>query len=61
MKEEKTLIFFVDDKARITNAGKDMSFARLKKGMHVSVKYRKHRDKRIVVRIEVLNKSAKEV
>jgi len=61
MKEEKALIFVVDDKAIITKAGKDMPFAELKKGMHVSVKYRKHGDKMIAVRIKVLAKSAKEV
>jgi hypothetical protein len=61
MKEEKTLIFFVDDKAKITNAGKDMPFAGLKKGMRVSIKYRKNGDKMIAVKIKVLTKSAKEV
>ena len=61
MKEEKTLIFSVDDKAKITNAGKDMPFAEIKKGMRVSIKYRKNGDKMIAVRIKVLNKSAKEV
>jgi hypothetical protein len=61
MKEEKTLIFVVDDKAKITNAGKDMPFAEIKKGMRVSIKYRKNGDKMIAVRIKVLNKSAKEV
>ena len=61
MKEEKTLIFFVDDKAKIINAGKDMPFAEIKKGMRVSIKYRKHGDKMIAVKIKVLNKSAKEV
>jgi hypothetical protein len=60
MKEENTLIFVVDDKAKITKAGKDMPFAELKKGMHVSVKCRKHGDKMIAVRIKVLPKSAKE-
>jgi hypothetical protein len=60
MKEEKTLIFFVDDKAKITNAGKDMPFAELKKGMRVSIKYTKHGDKRVAVRIKVLTKGAKE-
>ncbi len=60
MKEEKTLIFVVDDKAKITKAGKDMPFAELKKGMHVSVKCRKHGDKMIAVRIKVLTKGAKE-
>jgi hypothetical protein len=61
MKEEKTIIFFVDDKAKITNAGKDIPFAQLKKGMHISVKYKKHGDKMIAVRIKVSTKSAKEV
>ena len=59
MKEEKTLIFFVDDKAKITNAGKDMPFAELKKGMRVSIKYRKDGDKMIAVRIKVLAKMPK--
>ena len=61
MKEEKTLIFFVDDKAKITKAGKDMPFAELKKGMCVKIKYRKNGDKMIAVRIKVLAKSVKEV
>ncbi len=61
VKEENTLIFFVGDETKITNAGKDMPFAELKKGMHVSIKCRKRGDKMIAVRIEVLAKSAKEV
>jgi hypothetical protein len=61
MKEEKALIFVVDDKAKITKTGKDMSFAELKKGMQVSIKCRKHGDKMIAVRIKVLTKGAKEV
>jgi hypothetical protein len=61
VKEENTLLFFVDDKAKITNAGKDMPFAELKKGMRVSIKYKTHGDKMIAVRIKVLTKSAKEV
>ena len=59
MKEENTLIFAVGDKTRITNAGKDMSFAEIKKGMRVSIKCRKHGDKMIAVKIKVLDKSAK--
>ena len=59
MKEEKTLIFVVDDKTRITNAGKDMPFTGLKKGMRVSIKYKKHGDKRIAVRIKILAKMPK--
>ena len=61
MKEEKPLIFFVDDKAKITNAGKDMPFAELKKGMRVSIKYRKNGDKLIAVRITILAKNVNEV
>ena len=61
MKEEKTLIFFVDDKAKITNAGKDMPFAEIKKGMRVSIKYRKNGDKMNAIKIKVLTKSAEEV
>jgi hypothetical protein len=61
MKEEKTLIFFVDDKAKITNAGKAMPFAEIKQGMRVSIKYRKNEDKMIAVKIKVLTKSAEEV
>ena len=61
VKEENTLIFFVGDETRITNAGKDMPFAELKKGMRVSVKCRNYGDKMIAVRIRVLTKSAKEV
>ena len=60
VKEENTLIFFVGDETRITNAGKDMPFAELKKGMHVSIKCRKHGDKMIAVKIKVLTKSARE-
>jgi len=59
VKEENTLIFAVGDKTRITKAGKDMPFAELKKGMCVSIKYRKDGDKMIAVRIKVLAKSAR--
>ncbi|MEI9477026.1 MAG: hypothetical protein WCO26_10675 [Deltaproteobacteria bacterium] len=54
-------MFLVDDKARITNAGSDMPFAELKKGMRLSIKYRKHGDKMIAVRIKVLPIRVKEV
>jgi hypothetical protein len=59
MKEEKTVIFFVDDKAKITKAGKDIPFAELKKGAHVSVKCRRYGDKMVALRIQVLTDSAK--
>ncbi len=61
MKEENTLFFTVDDKTRITNDGKKMPFTELKKGMHISVKYKKHGDKMIAIRIKVLTKGAEEV
>jgi len=61
VKEETTLLFAVDDKTTITNGGKDMPFAELKKGTRVSIKYRKNGDKMIAVRITVLNKSVREV
>jgi len=61
VKEETTLLFAVDDETRITNAGKDMPFAELKKGMCVSIKYRKNGDKLIAVRITILAKNVNEV
>jgi len=61
VKEETSLLFAVDDKTTVTNAGKDMPFEGLKKGMRVSIKYRKNGDKMIAVRITVLGQSAKEV
>ena len=54
MKNETTLVFAVDDTTRITNAGKNMPFGELKKGMRLSVKYRKHAERMIAVRIRVL-------
>ncbi len=38
-----------------------MPFTELKKGMHISVKYKKHGDKMIAIRIKVLTKGAEEV
>jgi len=50
-KEEKT--FAIDDKTKITRAGKDMPLADLKKGMNVSVDYKKEGDKMIAASIRV--------
>ena len=58
MKVEKTLIFVVDDKVKITKAGKDVPFAGLQKGMPVSIKCKKCGTKMIAVRIKVLTKGA---
>jgi uncharacterized protein YodC (DUF2158 family) len=57
MKEDGTLIFLVGDKTRITNAGKEMPFSELKKGMRVSIKYKRQGDKMIALRINVLTES----
>ncbi len=57
MKVEKTLIFVVDDKVKISKAGKDVPFAGLQKGMPVSIKCKKCGTK-IAVRIKVLTKGA---
>ena len=52
-KEEKTLTFAIDDKTKITKAGKDMPFSDLKAGMSVSVEYKKDGDKLTAVKITV--------
>ena len=60
MKEKNTLIFAVDDRTRITNAGKNMPLAGLKKGSCVSIKYKKHGDKMVAVKIKILAKTIRE-
>ena len=49
-KHEKT--FMVDDKTKITKGGKEMPFADLKNGMHVSVEYKKDGDKMVAASIK---------
>ena len=49
-KVEKT--FAVDDKTKITKGGKDMPLAELKKGMNVSVEYKKDGEKLVAVAIK---------
>ena len=49
-KEEKT--FGINDKTKITRGGKDMPFADLKKGMNVSVEYKKDGDKMVATAIK---------
>jgi Cu/Ag efflux protein CusF len=44
-KEEKTMTFAVDEKTKITKAGKEMPLADLKEGTNVSVEYKKDGDK----------------
>ncbi len=52
-KEEKTLTFATDDKTKITRGKDTLSFADLKKGMNVSVEYKKVGDKMVAVTIKV--------
>ena len=49
-KDDKT--FGIDDKTKITKGGKDMPFADLKKGMNVSVDYKKDGDKMVATAIK---------
>jgi hypothetical protein len=49
-KDEKTI--GIDDKTKITKGGKDMPFADLKKGMNVSVEYKKDGDKMVATAIK---------
>jgi hypothetical protein len=52
-KEEKTLAFATDDKTKITKGKETLSFADLKKGMNVSVEYKKDGDKMVAAAIKV--------
>jgi len=49
-KDEKT--FVVNDKTKITKGGKDMPLADLKKGMDVSLEYKKDGDKMVATAIK---------
>ena len=44
-KRKKTVSYAIDDQTKITRAGKEISLADLKKGMHVSIEYNKEGDK----------------
>ncbi len=50
--KDKTMSFAVDNQTKITKAKKEMSFADVKKGMHVSVEYKKEGDKMIATAIK---------
>jgi hypothetical protein len=52
-KEEKRVTFLTDDNMRITRAGNEMSLAELKKGMAVSVEYKKDGDKVVAIAVKV--------
>ena len=52
-KEEKTLVFTIEDKTKITRGKETLSFSGLKKGMHVSIEYIKDGDKMVAAAIKV--------
>jgi hypothetical protein len=52
-KEEKVLAFATDDKTKITKGKETLSFADLKKGMNVSVEYKKDGGKMVAAAIKV--------
>jgi len=52
-KEEKTLAFAIDDKTKIIRGKETLSFSDLKKGMRVSIEYKKDGDKNVAVAIKV--------
>ena len=52
-KEEKRVTFLTDGNIRITRAGNEMSLAELKRGMAVSVEYKKDGDKVVAVAVKV--------
>lgn len=53
-KVEKTLVFAVGDKTKITKGKDTLSFSDLKKGMNVSVGYKKEGDTNIALAIKVI-------
>ena len=58
-KDEKTIV--IDEKTKITKSGKEMAFADLKKGMNVSVEYKKDGDKMVATAVKAAApKAAKE-
>ena len=52
-KEEKRVTFLTDGNIRITRAGNEMSLAELKRGMAVSVEYKKDGDKVVAIAVKV--------
>ncbi len=51
--KKKTMSFAIDDQTKISKAKKEMSFADVKKGMHVSVEYKKEGDKMMATAIKM--------
>jgi hypothetical protein len=56
-REEETLAFRVDEKTKMMRDKEKISFADLKKGMQVSIEYKKEGDKNIAARIKVATKA----
>ena len=57
-KGKKTMSFAIDDQTKITKARKEISLADLKKGMHVSIEYKKEGDKMIATTIKASSQKA---
>ena len=57
-KGEKTVSYGIDEQTKITRAGKEISLADLKKGMHVSIRYKKVGDNRIAATIKASSRKA---
>lgn len=51
-KGKKTMSFAIDAQTKITEAGKEMALADLKKGMNVSIEYQKEGDKMVAKAIK---------
>ncbi len=57
-KGKKTVTYAIDDQTKITRAGTEISLADLKKGMHVSIKYKKEGDNMIAATIKASSPKA---
>jgi len=57
-KGKKTVSYAIDDQTKITRAGKEISLADLKKGMHVSIEYNKEGDNMIAATIKASSRKA---
>ena len=57
-KGKKTMSFVIDDQTKITKGKKEISLEDLKKGMHVSIEYKKEGDRMIATTIKASSHKA---
>jgi hypothetical protein len=57
-KGKKTVSYVIDDQTKITKAKKEISLEDLKKGMHVSIQYKKEGDRMIATTIKASSHKA---